>query len=270
MRPLRHLLLFVLPVLLVWGMVSSLAAQSSKPQPRSTPDTQPYPLDWVQQFVPDSRSFWEASINWTSNFGPAFRDTVLTPTQFLGCSTQFALCFHSGAEPYPCTLSADGQSANCLCTVATEVNYTLIDAILNYDVYTATVQRCNADGSGCPNTGDAPVCSYLQSQTLMPGGNVFSTYDTESRQEILKALAMKNAGVTQCKDEPYAGCMTAPCLLNSDGTANCKCPVFYGDFELTGRHAQCTLGHNLVPSASYIPSIDIYKNIPRDNVDRRR
>jgi hypothetical protein len=54
--------------------------------------------------------------------------------------------------------------------------------------------------------------------------------------------------------------MTAPCLLNSDGTANCKCPVFYGNFQLVGKNAQCSLGGGLVPSASYIPILDTNRN----------
>lgn len=55
--------------------------------------------------------------------------------------------------------------------------------------------------------------------------------------------------------------MTAPCELNSDGsTANCKCPVFYGKFQLIGHNAQCSLGGDLVPSASYIPLLDSHPN----------
>ena len=59
------------------------------------------PLNWKQQFVPDSRLFWDNSLNWTTNYGPAYRDTIQAPSEMLACSTQFALCFHSGAEPYP-------------------------------------------------------------------------------------------------------------------------------------------------------------------------
>jgi hypothetical protein len=64
--------------------------------------------------------------------------------------------------------------------------------------------------------------------------------------------------VTVCSQPPvrlpFAGCMTAPCKLNSDGsTAQCKCP---GTFQLIGKNAQCSLGGDLVPSASYIPRLD--------------
>jgi len=257
MRQLRWLQ--ILPLLLACGMAGSMAAQTLSSKSAAKPVTSfdsSYPLDWVQQFVPSSRSFWEDSINWTSNYGPAFRDTVETPSQLLGCSTQFALCFHSGAEPYPCTLSADGRSANCLCTVATSTNYTLMTAILNYPVYAATMQQCGPYGASCSQVGQAPVCSYLQGGTLIPGADVISTFDTQSRQQILQALATGTGAVTNCPKAPYAACMTAPCQLNSDGTANCKCPVFYGKFQLVGSGAQCSLGGNLVPSASYVPLLD--------------
>jgi len=263
MRQLRWLVTFVFAVLLACGLASSMAAQSLNSQRHSAPEAlgpSGYPLDWIQQFVPDSRPFWDDSQNWTSNYGPAYRDTIQKLSQLLGCSTQFALCFHSGAEPYPCTLSADGQSANCLCTVATTTNYTLLTAILNESVYTATVQACGPDGSGCPDVGQAPVCGYLSGGTLIPGANVISTFDPESRQEIIKALATATGGFTRCSKAPYAACMTAPCLLNSDGTANCKCPVFDGNFQLTGKNSQCSLGGNLVPSASYIPALDSGRN----------
>jgi hypothetical protein len=65
---------------------------------------------------------------------------------------------------------------------------------------------------------------------------------------------------TECKRAPYAECMTAPGLLNSDRTANCKCPVFYGNFQLVGTGAQCSLGGRLVPSASYFPLLDTIRN----------
>ena len=218
------------------------------------------PSNWVQQFVPDYRPFWDNSKNWTTNYGPAYRDTIEGSAQMLGCTNQFALCFHSGAEPYPCTMSPDGKSANCLCTVATKTNYTLITAILNYPVYQSTVEACGHDGSACPNVGQAPVCSYLNNGALIPGANVLSTYDPEARLELIKAIAAGNAGITNCDKAAYAACMTAPCTLNADGTANCKCPVFYGNFQLVGKHAQCALGGDLVPSASYIPVLDSNRN----------
>jgi len=50
--------------------------------------------------------------------------------------------------------------------------------------------------------------------------------------------------------------MSAPCKLKKDGSAVCNCPVLNGRFMLTGTNAVCNLGVQLVPSASYIPSLD--------------
>jgi len=212
---------------------------------------------WAQrQFVPNSRAFWDNSKNWTSNYGPAYRDTTEATkeshTQFLACSTQFALCFHSGAPPLPCTLSGDGRSANCQCPVLNETNYTLITAILNYPIYLSTVQACGSDGAGCATTDSAPVCNSLNDGALIPGADVISTFDTESESELVSG----GSPVTNCPKAPYAACMTAPCKLNKDGsTATCKCPVFYGKFQLIN-DTQCSLSGGLIPSASYNPHLD--------------
>jgi hypothetical protein len=210
-----------------------------------------------RQFVPKSRAFWDNSKHWTTNYGPAYRDTSEQASQLLACTTKFALCFHSGPEPYPCKLTPNKRSAKCQCTVATETNYTVITSILNYPVYLKTVQVCGADGSGCPNAGDAPVCKFLEKGKLIPGADVISTFDITSHNEVLDALATGPSAITSCEKAPYAACMTAPCHLNADGTtATCKCPVFYGKFNLIGAGAQCSLGGNLVPSAAYYPALD--------------
>ena len=261
MPRLLSLLVFVLPVLAALAVVNPMAAQSvGKNQPRLAAeddaafDTQ-FPVSWLQQFVPDWRPFWDNSKNWTTTYGPAYRDTVLTPSNFLACSPQFALCFHSGPEPNPCHISPDGRSANCLCKVGTSTNYTLMTAILNYSVYTDTVSMCGPDGSLCTQTDQAPVCKYLSGGALIPGADVISTYDHDSLEEIIKAVFEHKVGLVKCPKGPYAGCMTAPCQLNGDGTANCKCPVFYGEFQLTGADAKCSLGGDLIPSASYNPAV---------------
>jgi len=259
MQRLGRLFPFLLIVVQSLTLVIPIAAQSIKSQQSSGSSAASWwddPTNWIQQFVPADREFWESSKFWTTNYGPAFRDVAEQGSQFLGCTSQFALCFHSGAEPSPCTLSPDGRSANCLCSVATKTNYTLITAILNYPVYQKTVQQCKADGSSCPNTGQAPVCGYLPGGRLIPGADVISTYDPDTLAIIKKIITGNSTPPLTCPKGPYAGCMTAPCTLNPDGTANCKCPVFYGRFMLTGDKAVCSLGGNLVPSASYIPAID--------------
>ncbi len=261
MRPLKCLLLCVVTVIVGYGLASPVAAQTVNSHPQAAPGSGYWsdPANWLQQFVPDNLLFWDNSKNWTTNYGPAYRDTVITPKQFLACSPQFALCFHSGPDPYPCHLAPDGRSANCLCTVQTATNYVLQGSILNYPVAAATLAKCKADNSGCPNTDDAPVCKLLNNGELIPGADVISTFDSESKAEILKALATAGKNFITCDKGAYAGCMTAPCRNNGDGTANCKCPVFYGPFQLTGKGAQCTLSDDLINSASYNPSLDTKK-----------
>ena len=259
MRPLKSLLTCVFPALLACCLVCPMAAQSIDSQQQFIPDFPSYwsdPVNWKQQFVPDSQLFWDNSKHWTTNYGPAYRDTIEKPSQMLECSGQFALCFHSGPEPFPCTLSPDGRSANCKCMVLNQTNYVLISAILNYPVYLSTVKGCNADGSGCRGSGKAPVCGFLTGGALIPGADVISTYDPDTQTTVVKTLSGQ-APVTTCSKAPFAACMTAPCTLDQGGsTASCKCPVFNGRFMLSGRGAQCSLGGNLVPSASYIAPLD--------------
>jgi len=204
---------------------------------------------------PNRIEFWENSEHWTTNFGPAFRGTVEGASYFLPCTEQFALCFHSGAAPDTCTVNSTGRFAKCICTVNTSVNFVLIDAILNYDVYQQTVAACGIDGSGCQKPDSAPVCQYLTKGKLLPGAKVISTYDITSYDDVIQALEEGPSAVTQCTGA-YAECMTAGCQFQKDGTALCKCPIFHGKFQLFGSNAQCSLGDNLVPSASYSPLLD--------------
>ena len=213
-------------------------------------------LLFQQQFVPSSQLFWDNSKNWTTNFGPAYRDTIESPTQFVACQSSFALCFHSGAEPLTCTMSPDGRSADCQCGVADSLNYTMINAILNYPVYQLTIQKCGKNGEACADLDEAPVCKFLERGALIPGADVISTFAPDTRDTFL-AAAEGQLPYKECPKAPYAACMTAPCKLNPDGaTASCKCPVFDGQFQLLGDNADCSLGGNLVPSASYIPLVD--------------
>jgi hypothetical protein len=206
-------------------------------------------------FVPDSQEFWDFSKNWTTNLGPAYRDTVPALSYMLPCTGKYALCFESGPAPLPCELTEDGRFANCTCTVEEGLNFVLLTAILNHAVYQETIDACGTDGSKCRRPDSAPVCRYLRHGRLIPGAELISTFSPDANDSLAAALQSIPPPATNC-DGPFAGCMTAPCVYRDDGTAECSCPVFDGHFTLTGTGRQCTLTDSLLPSASYAPALD--------------
>jgi len=215
---------------------------------------------WHIHFIPNSQAFWDFSKNWTTNFGPAYRDTVEKIENMVPCTGRFALCFESGPEPLPCELSRDGRFANCTCTIQEGVNFVLITAILNYKVYLDTIAVCGTDGSQCSGVPDkAPVCQAIHDRKLIRGANLISTFGSASQEAIRDALRSEPSasGLTVCPKGPYAGCMTAPCEKTKSGEAQCSCPVFWGPFQLHQANAQCTLDDDLVWSASYSPALDV-------------
>jgi hypothetical protein len=205
-------------------------------------------------FVPNSQAFWDFSKNWTTNYGPAYRDTDLAPTNFLPCTGQYALCFESGPEPLPCKLTPDGRFANCKCVVKTGLNFVLITAILNETVYQDTVGQCGPDGERCTAVDSAPVCKAMQDGTLIPGADVISDWSPDVQRLLTEGFPPP---LTICDKAPYAGCMTAPCKLTPSGDAVCSCPIFWGIFQLFGDGARCSLNDDLVNSASYDPARDV-------------
>jgi hypothetical protein len=211
-------------------------------------------------FVPNSQAFWDFSKNWPTNYGPAYRDTVNAPSNFLPCTGQYALCAESGPEPLPCTVTPDGRFANCKCVVRSGLNFVQIPAILNGKVYQDTVNVCGADGAKCfavPNK--APVCGAMQDGTLIPGADVISDFNPDAQSSLAAFItdAIDKPALTVCPKAPYAGCMTAPCKIAQSGDAECSCPIFWGIFQLAQADAKCTLGNNLVWSASYVPALDV-------------
>ena len=176
-------------------------------------------------------------------------------SNFLECTGQFALCFHSGAKPLPCKMSKDGRFADCTCTVQEGTNFVLITAILNYDTYLKTARVCFPDGSNCAAPDQAPVCNLLKKGRLIPGAEVISTYDPSVTTTIKDAMEDRPSLVKHC-DGPFAGCMTAPCKFTKNGQAECSCPVFWGKFQLFGPNQRCELGGDLIPSGSYHPGLD--------------
>ncbi len=148
----RWVVLCVLVVLVAGGLVSPMAAQSLTSRQQVVPDSSYWddPLNWKQQFVPDYRPFWDDSQNWTTNYGPAYRDTVEFLRRCWLARRSSPCVFIPAPDPYPCTLSPDGQSANCVCTVASTTNYTLLTAILNRSIYNATLEACGREGLKMP------------------------------------------------------------------------------------------------------------------------
>jgi hypothetical protein len=208
----------------------------------------------IVHFVPNSHAFWSDPANWTTTFGPAYADITLTSSNFVPCrGGPFALCYYSGPGSGPenlsCTLTPDGNYANCQCfDIPYGVYFVDINAILNHDVYEKTVAQCGADGSLCATLNSAPVCANVNQGNLIPGSSVYSTFSFDCVPE-------NGLGQTNCSNAPYAGCMTAPCFKTAQaGIVQCSCPVFNGPYQVGQNDQACTLGGDLVWSAAYAPS----------------
>ena len=226
-----------------------LASCNSGGSSSSTSNTQ----SGIVHFDPNSHAFWSDQANWTTVFGPAYADITLTSTNFVPCrGGPYALCYYSGpssgAEDLSCTLTADGNYANCQCfDIPYGVYFVDINAILNHDVYEKTVAQCGADGSRCATLNSAPVCANVNQGNLIPGSSVYSTFSFDCVPE-------NGLGLTDCGAAPYAGCMTAPCFkTNQAGIVNCSCPVFDGPYQVGQNDQACTLGGDLTWSAAYAP-----------------
>jgi hypothetical protein len=207
----------------------------------------------VVHFVPNSHAFWSDPANWTTDYGPAYADILLQPSNFVPCrGGPFALCYYSGpsagSEDLSCKLTPDGNYANCNCfDIPYGVYYVDINAILNESVYQKTIAQCGADGGACSTPNSALVCQSVNQGTLMPDAKLFSTFSFD-------CVASNGIGQTGCGAAPYAGCMTAPCSKpNSSGITQCSCPVFDGPYQVGQNNQSCTLGDDLVWSAAYAP-----------------
>jgi hypothetical protein len=234
--------LFVLAILLA-------GCNGGSGEPQSAPTTS----SGIVHFVPNSHAFWSNPSNWTTSFGPAYADITLASSNFVPCrGGPFALCYYSGpssgAEDLSCTLTPNGKYANCQCfDIPYGVYFVDINAILNHDVYEKTVAQCGADGSSCATLNSAPVCANVNKGNLIPGSSVFSTFSFDCVPE-------NGLGLTNCAQQPYAGCMTAPCFKTGEtGIVQCSCPVFNGPYQVGQNDQACTLGDNLVWSAAYAP-----------------
>jgi hypothetical protein len=188
---------------------------------------------------------------WTTEYGPAAANIVLSPTNFLACSsTAYALCYYSGPDAapkkkrgvgalpaLPCNVSTDNPNmADCRCYAESGTSYVDIHSIRNTEAYIETIRVCGLNGEKCRNmvtealpgnvlalTGatpptlpTAPVCSYLQADA---GGKAPMAPDAELVSTFSFAR-VKSYGIEQtpCTTTaaPYAGCMTASCSFERD------------------------------------------------------
>jgi hypothetical protein len=141
-----YLFLFILPVMMfAAGCEGEGARLQPMPEPTLTttpaPTASPTAARGVIHFVPNSHAFWSNPANWTTAFGPAYANILLTGSNFLPCrGGPFALCYYSGpstgTEDLSCTLTADGLYANCNCfNIPYGVYFVDINGILNHSVY---------------------------------------------------------------------------------------------------------------------------------------
>jgi len=229
---------------------------------------------------------------WTTDYGPAAANIVLSPTNFLACSSNsYALCYYSGPDAaptgkqgnslpsLPCKVSKNNpNAADCRCYAESGTSYVDIHSIRNTEAYIETIRACGLNGEKCANMvseaadklavqlgkapqslGTAPVCSYLQTSS---NGMVSMAPKTELVSTFSFAKAkIYGTAQTSCTSTPtpYAGCMTASCTFERDkngkqtGFANCSCPIYSGPYQIGQANVSCSAGTGNVWSAAYAP-----------------
>jgi hypothetical protein len=262
-------------------------ASAARAQPAGDPLEDQPAEDAVQGQI-DAGKF-RFNDHFTTPFGPAYADIWLKQENFLACKPpvgrqfSFALCFFSGPAvgtpvptdgsepvnpPLPCTLSADGKSANCTCyAISTEqyspyVPYFVdINAILNLDLYLRTISVCGHGGENCSPRepirehtlwNKAPVCRAVNNNTVIPAAELISVFSPVKNADHDTGTTSNQ---TSCPAGKYAGCMTAPCYhtgkRDSAGheLVECKCPVYDGRFEISQAGVPCDANELTPPSA---------------------
>ncbi len=215
--------------------------------------------------VPNAK--FHLNTQWTTPYGPAWADVTMQQSNFLECTgAAIALCYYSGPNgTLPCTDTGKG-AAECTCYVIPAGNKykVLMTAILNLDVYNATLKECGPEGADCQPTGKKPaaVCGAITNDpkhNLIPGAQVISAFSTY----LAKSMPVTPANCPA--PGAYAGCMTAPCTLSgkTDPTtglalAQCLCPIWNGPYQIGGKKNvdQCNLPQPNVWSAAYNPALD--------------
>lgn len=170
---------------------------------------------------------------WTTQYGPAKADviisskkTALSSTNMLLCEgNTYALCFFSGPptktgrseanNPLPCVLNAAGTAASCTCQAYTSgPNFVDMNGILNRGAYFETVAACGPDGSLCKNIvncgekGDrcknntslkqAPVCKYVANQ-----GSGDPTGWLMPKANLISTFSFAMSPLSEPKTSPY-------------------------------------------------------------------
>jgi len=117
----------------------------------------------------------------------------------------------------------------------------MINAILDVNIWKETRKACPLGSVSCTVPNKAPVCGYINNQTLYGDEKIVTGNATDSVSLIStfssKGSHAHGAGwigmkTTDCTESPgkYAGCMTAPCREDKDGKVTCECPVVVGPY----------------------------------------
>jgi hypothetical protein len=76
----------LMPLLLMFALTLYGAASIGTRGYAGPPSTSSANHENSPHFVPNSQEFWDFSKNWTTYYGPAYRDTVLERSEFLPCT----------------------------------------------------------------------------------------------------------------------------------------------------------------------------------------
>lgn len=245
-------ILGLLSLLVLGSQYYSGAQTPSKPSNRATFDFERY----------TKKKPFRLNTLPTTQYGPPWADIIVQKSNFVQCKgASIALCYYSGPGPTtPCTIDGLGI-ANCTCyeIPAGQPYYVDINAILNLDVYLATVKKCGQNGENCLPTGTspAPVCDSINNNTFIPGADLISTFSLYLEKEI-------PIDPTNCTTPAaYAGCMTAPCKRTGKvdpktglPLVQCGCPTYTGPYQVGTQISQdrCVLQGNYIWSAAYAPN----------------
>jgi hypothetical protein len=218
---------------------------TAAPSPTATPAECPLPAPFCGGDFP-------LNTEMTTEYGPAWADVALTPSDFLPCFGPYALCYYAN-----CPVAEDGRVSACECFEWFGPNFVLMTSILNAESYQETIEQCTDDPASCQQTNGAPVCRDVNRGVFYSDASRVSTFG-------FYRAPIEPIGSTDCSEEPgpYAGCMTAPCagptMSNSDGTISitCECPIYDGPYQIGQSGETCDTSPT-VWSAAYNPNLPL-------------